>query len=49
MLQPKDTDWLNRYKNKTHTYADYKNPLQTRINPIHHCNKNNLISRNKLI
>ena len=20
MLQPKDTDWLNGYKNKTHTY-----------------------------
>ena len=24
MLQPKDTDWLNGYKNKTHTYAVYK-------------------------
>ena len=21
MLQPKDTDWLNGYKNKTHIYA----------------------------
>ena len=21
MLQPKDTDWLNGYKNKTHKYA----------------------------
>jgi len=21
MLQPKDTDWLNGYKNKTHLYA----------------------------
>ena len=21
MLQPKDTDWLNGYNNKTHTYA----------------------------
>ena len=21
---PKDTDWLNVYKNKTHTYAVYK-------------------------
>ena len=21
---PKDTDWLNGYKNKTHTYAVYK-------------------------
>ena len=26
MLQPKDTDWLNAYKNKTHTYAVYKKP-----------------------
>ena len=26
MLQPKDTDQLNRYKNKTHTYAVYKKP-----------------------
>ena len=24
MLQPKDTDWLNGYKNKTHKYAVYK-------------------------
>ena len=24
MLQPKDTDWLNGYKNKTHVYAVYK-------------------------
>ena len=24
MLQPKDTDWLNEYKNKTHIYAVYK-------------------------
>ena len=24
MLQPKDTDWLNGYKNKTHIYAIYK-------------------------
>ena len=23
MLQPKDTDWLNGYKNKTHIYAIY--------------------------
>ena len=22
--QPKDTDWLNRYKNKTHIYTVYK-------------------------
>ena len=24
MLQPKDIDWLNVYKNKTHIYAVYK-------------------------
>ena len=24
MLQTKDTDWLNGYKNKTHIYAVYK-------------------------
>ena len=26
MLQPKDTDWLNVYKNKTRIYAVYKRP-----------------------
>ena len=26
MHQPKDTDWLNGYKNKTHIYAAYKRP-----------------------
>ena len=26
MLQPKDIDWLNGYKNKTHIYAVYKKP-----------------------
>ena len=26
MLQPKDTDWLNIYQNKTHIYAVYKKP-----------------------
>ena len=26
ILQPKDTDWLNRYKNKTHISAAYKKP-----------------------
>ena len=26
MFQPKDTDWLNRYKIKTHIYAVYKKP-----------------------
>ena len=24
MLQPKDTDWMNGYKNKTHLHALYK-------------------------
>ena len=34
MLQPKDTDWLNGHKNKTHIYAGYKKPtlnLKTHI------------------
>ena len=34
MLQPKDTDWLNGYKNKIHIYAIYKKPtsdLKTHI------------------
>ena len=34
MLQPKDTDWLNGYKNKTHIYAVHKKPtsdLKTHI------------------
>ena len=26
MLQPKDTEWLNGNKNKTHIYAVYKKP-----------------------
>ena len=26
MLQPKDTAWLNGYKNKAHIYADYNKP-----------------------
>ena len=26
--QPKDTDWLNGYKNKTHIYPVYKKHLQ---------------------
>ena len=26
MLQPKDTDWLNGHKNKTHIDAVYKKP-----------------------
>ena len=29
MLQPKDTDWLNGYKNKTQIYAIYKKPTPT--------------------
>ena len=32
--EPKDTDWLNGYKNKTHIYAIYKKPtsdLKTHI------------------
>ena len=34
MLQPKDIDWLNGNKNKTHIYAVYKKPtwdLKTHI------------------
>ena len=34
MLQPKDTDWLDGYKNKTHIYVVYKKPtsdLKTHI------------------
>ena len=27
MLQPKDTDWLNGYTNKTHIHAVYKKPI----------------------
>ena len=37
MLQPKDTDWLNVYKNKTHIYAVYKKPtsdLRTHIDKV---------------
>ena len=30
MLQPKDTDWLNGYKNKTHIYAVYKKATSDR-------------------
>ena len=26
MHQPKDTDWLNGYKTKTHIYAAYRRP-----------------------
>ena len=29
MPQPKDTDWLNGYKNKTHIYAVYFRPRYT--------------------
>ena len=34
MLQPKDKDWLNGYKNKIHIYAVYQkltSDLKTRI------------------
>ena len=34
MLQQKDADWLNVYKNKTHIYAVYRKPtldLETHI------------------
>ena len=34
MLQSKDIDWLNRYKNKVHIYAVYQTPtsdLKTHI------------------
>ena len=27
MLQPKDTDWLNGYKNKTSIYTVYQKPI----------------------
>jgi len=30
MLQPKDTDWLNGYKNKTYIYGVYKKPTSVR-------------------
>ena len=30
MLQPKDIDWLNGYKNKTHIYAVYKTHFRPR-------------------
>ena len=36
MLQTKDTDWLNGYKNKTHIYAIYKKPT---MDPNTHINK----------
>ena len=26
ICQPKDIDWLNEYKNKTHIYTVYKRP-----------------------
>ena len=27
MHQPKNTDWLNEYKNKTHTFSAYRRPI----------------------
>ena len=37
MLQPKDTDWLNGYKNKTPLYAAYKRPTSKQIFSITNC------------
>ena len=34
MLQPKDTDWLNGYKNKTHIYAVYKKKSTSNLKHI---------------
>ena len=35
MLQPKGTDWLKGYKNKTHIYAVYKKPTgEGNSNPL---------------
>ena len=37
MLQPKYTDWLNEYKNKTHIYAVYRkhtSDLMTHIDKL---------------
>ena len=37
MCQPKDTYWLNGYKNKTHIYTVYKKPtsdLKTHIDKV---------------
>ena len=34
MFQPKDPDWLNEYKNKTHIYAAYKKPTSDLKIPI---------------
>ena len=45
MPQPKDTDWLNGYKNKTHIYAVYKKPtsdLETRTDSSNTIHKNKL-------
>ena len=35
MLQPKDTNWLNGYKNKTHIHAVYKKPTSDLKKHIH--------------
>ena len=38
MLQPKDTDWLIGYKNKTHIYTVYNKPtshLKTHIYAVY--------------
>ena len=42
MLQPKDTDWLNGYKNKTHMHAVYKkltSDLKTHMTEIERMEK----------
>ena len=36
MLQPKDKDWLNGYKNKTPIYAVYKRPTWNQAPPKGH-------------
>ena len=36
MVQLKDIDWLNGYKNKTHIYAAYKKPT---LDPKTHTNQ----------
>ena len=35
MLQPKDMDWLNGYKNKTHIYVVYMKPTSDLKTHIH--------------
>ena len=47
MLQPKDAEWLNGYKNKTDIYAVYKKPtsdLKTHTNQTKTKHKENIKS-----